>query len=301
MSPTIPFGEHVPSRWGADIRYTGTAGEHNYVVEVRHRLLDTSAEVLIDGVRHVPKQEKSSAKAPKTDGVTTDDGIAVRWSDGLSLSRMVVRRPTVDGTMKDRETIEIRTAGFGGSGEVDVRLSSGTRSLPLAPEKGSASEARESRKAEHPTRYAMIVAAVQAAKYLIPILGFGALFSGLLDPVKQAVARWIRPVTTWIGEVTRPVREVISAILEPIGAFFRWLLGILFGWVPDFDLPIPEWVFEFGVPILLVVLAFVTAAGRIRRRREKLAAASGGSTGAKDPEREPDPEADPTHSPGVER
>lgn len=275
-----PFGEHPATRWGADVRYEGTVGRHDYVVEVRHRPVDSTAEIIVDGVRHVPAEEKKAAKAERAEDVGTEDGLAVRWPDGLRTFRAVVRRPTVQGEMKDRESIVIRTRGLGGTGEVDVRASGGVTESPLAPEPGSPSAAREDRKALHPVRFALVAAAGTAAKYLIPLLGLGALFSGLLDPIEREVERRVRPAVSWIAEVTRPVREAIGEVLEPVGRFLGWLRELLLGWIPHLGFSVPSWIVEVALPVTVVLLVFAGTIGRIRHRREKLASARAGRTGA---------------------
>src|SRR5699024_12353754 len=58
-----PFGSQEPTRVAADVSYRGRVGEHDYLVRVRHRLLDTSFTVEIDGVAHDPKAEAKAGQA----------------------------------------------------------------------------------------------------------------------------------------------------------------------------------------------------------------------------------------------
>ncbi|HJF49311.1 MAG TPA: hypothetical protein K8W24_05860, partial [Brachybacterium paraconglomeratum] len=58
----VPFGEQPATRFAADVEYSGRAGDHDYLVRVRHRLLDTSFTVVIDGVEHDPKAEEKARK-----------------------------------------------------------------------------------------------------------------------------------------------------------------------------------------------------------------------------------------------
>lgn len=58
-----PFGEQEPTRFAADVEYRGRAGGHDYLIRVRHRLIDSSFTVVIDGVEHDPKAEEKAYKA----------------------------------------------------------------------------------------------------------------------------------------------------------------------------------------------------------------------------------------------
>ena len=315
----VPFGEQPATRFAADVEYSGRAGEHDYLVRVRHRLLDTSFSVVIDGVEHDPKAEEKERKAREKreasdddatgddatgDDATGDDAIDDNAADddlqfgldeGFSTLRCTVRRRREDGEVKDCEVLTIRTAGLGGAGEVEVRH--GFRTTLLVPAEGSPSALRDEKRTAHPTRYALIAALAKAAKFLIPLLGLGALFGGLLDPVKEWVEARIRPVVDaivqatqpirdWIGEVTRPVREfldallspiqeLIAAILRPIGEAVRWLLDLL----PDIGLPfsVPGWLVDVLVPVIVVITVFTATHRALRTRREKLAETSSGT------------------------
>ena len=305
----VPFGEHPATRFAADVEYSGRAGEHDYLVRVRHRLLDTSFTVVIDGVEHDPKAEEKARKDREkreasdgdaadedaTDGDATDDDLQFGLDEGFSTLRCTVRRRREDGEIKDCEVLTIRTAGLGGAGEVEVRH--GFRTTLLVPTEGSPSALRDEKRTAHPTRYALIAALAKAAKFLIPLLGLGALFGGLLDPVKEWVEARIRPVVDaivqatqpirdWIGEVTRPVREfldallspvreLIAAILRPIGEAVRWLMDLL----PDIGLPfsVPGWLVDVLVPVIVVIAVFSATHRTLRTRREKLAETTSGA------------------------
>lgn len=322
----LPFGEQPATRVAADVEYRGRAGEHDYVVRVRHRLLDTTFTVVIDGIEHDPKAEEEARKArakaedgarpsdrcegadpsddaahdedEPPDAAAPDDGLQFGLDEGFSTLRCTVRRladgedtegEDSDDEVEDGEVITIRTAGLGGAGEVDVRH--GLRTTPLVPAEGSPSAARDEKRTAHPTRYALVAALTKAAKFLIPLLGLGALFSGLLDPVKEwiedrirpvveAIGQLTQPIRDWIGEVTAPVwefldallapvRELIAAILRPIGEALRWLLGLL----PDIglNLSVPDWLVDVLVPVIVVLVVFVATYSGLRNRREKLA------------------------------
>ena len=276
---------------------------------MRHRLLDTSFTVVIDGVEHDPNAEEKARKAREkreasdgdaadedaTDGDATDDDLQFGLDEGFSTLRCTVRRRREDGEIKDCEVLTIRTAGLGGAGEVEVRH--GFRTTLLVPTEGSPSALRDEKRTAHPTRYALIAALGKAAKFLIPLLGLGALFGGLLDPVKEWIEARIRPVVDaivqatqpirdWIGEVTRPVREfldallspvreLIAAILRPIGEAVRWLLDLL----PDIGLPfsVPGWLVDVLVPVIVVIAVFSATHRTLRTRREKLAETTSGA------------------------
>lgn len=267
------FGEREPGRFGADVRYTGRVRGHDYVVEVRHRLLDTSAVLTIDGVRHDPRTEKEAARSTHAQDVDAEDGIAVRIDEGFTRLRYTVRRPTVKGEMKDRERIIVRTAGLGGAGEVDVAGDDSFVGSPLVPQEGSPSARREQRKTEHPLRYGLIAALGAAARVLIPLLGIGALLSGLLRPLREAAERAVRPPVEWVADLVRPVKEWIADLLRPVGKALTWLLDLLFGWIPDLGIHVPSWMIDVGVPMVMVLLAFLATVAGIRHRRALLSEA----------------------------
>lgn len=276
--------------------YRGIVDGHRYVVRARHGVMDTWATLIIDGVFHDPRREKepraesvsvgSGAREAAGGDVSGEaDGLAFRVEDSFGKVVYVVRRPDAKGNLRVAERIRVRTAGRGGKGEVDVLGSAegdgidGFVATPLAPEEGSASWAREQRKAAHPVRFALVRALATAAKFLIPLLGIGALLSGLLDPVKLWVQDLVRPVVEAIARFTQPVRDLIDAVLEPIRRSAAWLREALLGWIPDFsfDLPalgVPAWVIEVAFPVGIVLVVFLVSLRKVRRRRSQLEKAS---------------------------
>lgn len=311
------FGDQAPTRFAADVAYRGRAGEHDYLVQVRHRLLGTSFTVVIDGVSHDPKAEiKAGKKAEEKAEEKTEegaspgsDGLRFALEDGFTTQRCTVRRPrgeksaeeksTAEGDteekgdvgeegFKNAEVLTITTAGLGGAGEVEVRH--GFQRTVLLPEDGSPSAARDAKRTAHPTRFALIAALAKSARFLIPLLGLGALFSGLLEPVEQwveararpmidAIARWTAPIREWIDQVLQPVREFLDAVFSPVREFLaaltrpvRDLLDWLFSLVPDIGLPnVPDWVLDLLLPVIVLVAVFLATRRALRERREKLA------------------------------
>ncbi|MDN5688578.1 MAG: hypothetical protein L0G94_18145 [Brachybacterium sp.] len=379
---TVAFGEREPTRFAADVEYRGRAQGHDYLVRVRHRFLDSTFTVVLDGVEHDPKaEEKATRKAgaesdaeteeaqpaesaaieeradgtrvdsavadgeradgPAGDGdradgaaadrdsidsAAADDGLRFRLEESITVVHCTVRRPDAEGDIADAEVLSVRTAGLGGAGEVDVRH--GLERTLLVPADDSPSAARDRKRTAHPTRYALIAALTRAAGFLLPLLGLGALFSGLLDPVKEwvgaqvrpiieAIAEFFDPVRDWIARVLRPIREFLDALFDPVREFlsalfapvqevlaaiwrpmaraWNWLTDLLFGWIPDLSLPfeIPEWVVDVAVPVLVVLVVFAVTFSSLRHRHEKLEAtrqATDPAPGSGDGEREADAE-----------
>ncbi|GAA4518520.1 hypothetical protein GCM10023160_00710 [Brachybacterium paraconglomeratum] len=289
------FGEKTSSRFAADIEYTGSTGRHDYLVRVRHRLLDTTFTVAIDGIEHDPKAEMK-ARSPEESaehaaGPWAEDDLRFTLKDGFTTLLCTVRRPRDEGSYVNAEDITVRTVGLGGAGEVDIRH--GFKRIVLVPADGSPSAAREEKRAAHPTRYALVAALTKSARYLVPLLGLGALFSGLLDPLVnwiearvrpalEAIARMTEPPREWIAQLLRPIQEFLEAVFSPIKEFFamllrpvRDLLAWLVGLLPDIDLPfgIPEWVVDLAIPVVVVVAVFSGTRKTLRSRGERLAAA----------------------------
>ncbi|HEX7350520.1 hypothetical protein [Brachybacterium sp.] len=330
------FGDQAPTRFAADVAYRGRAGEHDYLVQVRHRLLDTSFTVVIDGVSHDPKAEiKAGKKAEKKaeekaeeDTSPGSDGLCFALEDGFTTQRCTVRRPRGEKSaeekraeeksaeegdseekgdggeegFKNAEVLTITTAGLGGAGEVEVRH--GFQRTVLLPEDGSPSAVRDAKRTAHPTRFALIAALAKSARFLIPLLGLGALFSGLLEPVEQwvtarvrpmidAIARWTAPIREWIDQLLQPVREFLDAVFSPVREFLaaltrpvRDLLDWLLSLVPDIGLPnVPDWVLDLLLPVIVLVAVFLATRRALRERREKLAQSREAS--AVEPDEEP--------------
>ena len=305
---------HRPdSRFAADVGYSGRAGDHDYLVHARHRLLDTTFTVLIDGVEHDPKAEEKARKAREKEeaaqGAAQDDGsgregpadggsdpgrqreddLRFTLEEGFTTLRCTVRRPREDGSHKEAEVITIRTAGLGGAGEVEVR--DGFRRTVLVPAEGSPSAARDAKRTAHPTRYALIAALARSMRYLLPLLGFGALFSGLLDPLEEwiearvrplveAVARAIAPLRDRLAELLQPLRDALAWLLQPVNAFLEWvlspvreLLAWLLGLLPVFELPfaVPGWVVDVLIAVIVVGAVFAATRRGLQEHRKKLA------------------------------
>ena len=244
--------------------YRGLRDGHAYEIRARHPFLEARAELVIDGVLHEPVRERS--RTPEgTEGGDAADGIVVTVQDGFSSATYQVRRPDGEGALHDAERIVVRTA-WRGAGEVDVTDSLGMDAQPLRPEPGSASAAREERRAAHPLRFALVAAGGRAAGFLLPLLGIGALLSGVLRPVRR-----------WAAEATAPVREALAPVGEAISA----VREALFGWIPDISLPalplslpdlpdLPGWVGDVLVPAVVVLGAGAAAWRGVRRRARRL-------------------------------
>lgn len=315
------FGEKASSRFAADVEYTGSTGRHDYLVRVRHRLLGTTFTAVIDDIEHDPKAEITArppeesvehavgAQAEPRVGAGADgdpgsapgpsagaepwagDDLRFTLKDGFTTLLCTVRRPRDGGRYVNAEEITIRTAGLGGAGEVDIRH--GFKRIVLVPAEGSPSAVREEKRAAHPTRYALVAAFTRSARYLVPLLGLGALFSGLLDPLLtwiearvrptlDAIVQRTEPVRDWIGQLLRPIQEFLEAVFSPIRELFAallrpvldllaWLLGLL----PDIGLPfgIPEWLVDLLVPVIVVIAVFSGTRRTLRSRGARLTTA----------------------------
>ena len=349
MNDETPFGEHPAGRFGADVEYRGRADGYDYVVQVRHHLLDTSFTVEIDGVPHDPvaeqKAEKTAQKLAAVAGASaTDDwtppadGLRFRVEDGFTTLRCTVRREResdaeaegvetasveaggaeaddaeagdigasdvgargVDACdeVADAEVLIIRTAGLGGAGEGEGRH--GLTTTVLAPAAGTPSASRDERRTPHPPRYALIAALTTSAKFLIPLLGLGALLSGVLDPLKERVEARIRPVVEavaaatapvrqWLSDLIRPVADFLDTLLQPLRDLVRWLIGLL----PDVSLPfgVPDWLADVLAPVMVVLGAFLATRSALQRRREQL---EGDASSESDADSARQPSARPT-------
>jgi len=304
------FGEREPNRFGADVEYRGRAQGHEYVARVRHRLLDTSLLLEIDGVEHDPAAEEKALKAVKkaagdepeedkperdepegdeaaSDGAAAEDegrmgadDLRFRIDDGFATLRCTVIRRDPDGEHTDHELVTVRTAGLGGAGEVEV--SRGLRTDPLLPAEGSPSALRDEKRAAHPRRFAAVAAVRRAAGYLIPLLGLGALFSNILRPVREWVASLLRPVAEAVGAVVnpvleviggllRPLRDLLAAVLRPVVRALDWLRDLLLGWIPDLSLPFSVPEWVPDVVVPLIVVLLVFSATLSGIRRRSAA------------------------------
>src|SRR5699024_1427267 len=131
----------------------------------------------------------------------------------------------------------------------------------------------------------------RSMRYLLPLLGFGALFSGLLDPLEEwiearvrplveAVARAIAPLRDWLAELLQPLRDALAWLLQPVNAFLEWvlspvreLLAWLLGLLPVFELPfaVPGWVVDVLIAVIVVGAVFAATRRGLQERRKKLA------------------------------
>lgn len=205
---------------------------------IRHSAWRTKVLALtIDGV------EQLSDGSPDTslDAEVAANGVETRIH-GWSTVRALVRRPTVEGKMVDREEIHASSSMLGGAGEVEVH--SGSEIVPLLPETGSRSEERNLKRTAHPTRFALVAALTTALRLVIPLLGLGALLAFLADSVKAWLSRHLSPLLDpifhWLGRVLEPLGSALAAV----GAFFGAIIDFLFGRIPAIHLPFdtPDWV-----------------------------------------------------------
>lgn len=245
--------------------YRGRVKGHDYEVRARHGMVDTTATVIIDGVAHEHGKDKHGKDEERTAGAESGE-LTIRTEEAFGKAVYTVRRVNAKGKLRDAEQIVVRTAGFGGKGEVDVLGSIDPTDIsrtPLAPAHGSASWQREQRRLARPVRFALGSAAFTAAKFLVPLLGIGALFGWLLRPAREAVESAVRPPVEAVAEFLRPVGDLIGRVKE-----------YLLGWVPDLavTLPfdVPGWVVDVAVPGVVVLVVFVATLVRLRKRRRQL-------------------------------
>lgn len=184
-----------------EVRYRGRVGKHDYEVRAVHGLLECDAVVVVDGVECEP----ASRTEEEAWDHAAEQGWVVGREEGFRRLTCPVQFLSDDGELRTEATVEVRTVGYGGTGEVDVRR--GFEPTPLAPDPGSASAAREERRAAHPTRFALVAALMRAAGYLLPLLGIGLLLSGLLRPLREWVDRVTQPPRDAVREATAPARR----------------------------------------------------------------------------------------------
>lgn len=251
------------SRVVATTSYSGSAFEHGYLVTAKHTPWKTTVtKVVIDGVAYPIGRRRARAD----DGEERD--VEVRATGWLK-ARLKVHRRTEIGSMPPREEIHVTSAAMGGAGEIEVRKDLDV--VPLLPEAGSRSEARERRRAAHPERYALFSGLTMLVRLLLPLLGLGSLFAWLFDPI----ARWM---TDHVLPLFEPIAQWLQAVLAPVGKFFEWLFDLLFGWIPDISLGVPEWVTTTLRIGMLVLLAYFASRSNLKRRQNKLEEAETDST-----------------------
>lgn len=245
--------------------YSGHARRHDYSVTVLHSPWRTKVLALsIDGVDHLPE----------ADSTNKDANVVEARVRGWFTVRIVARRPTVEGKLVDREQIHVTTSALGDAGEAEIHA--GGDIVPLLPEAGSRSEARDLKRTAHPTGFALIAGLITIMRLVIPLLGLGALLSFLAEPVKAWLSRHLtpllEPVMNWLARMLEPLGSLLSAI----GRFLGWLFDILFGWLPSIDLPfdIPDWVWTTAKISVLALIAFSVSRASLKRRKKLLEEAS---------------------------
>jgi hypothetical protein len=195
-------------------RYTGIAFGCEYRVTAKHSPWRTAVEQLsIDCVEY-----SLYGRTPVEDEQTPD--VQIR-SVGWMTKRLKIRRQGADGSMAMREEIHVTGAALGGAGEVEVRKALDV--VPLLPEVGSRSETRDLRRVAHPERYAVVSEVTALIRLLVPLLGLGALFAWLFEPI----SRWMK---AHVWPRFEPVSRWLKDILTPVGQFFERLFAELFGW-----------------------------------------------------------------------
>lgn len=251
--------------------YTGHARRHDYSVTIRHSAWRTRVLALtIDGVDHLSESPDMSP-----DVEVAANAVEIRVH-GWSTVRVVVRRPTVEGNMVDREEIHASTSMLCGAGEAEVH--SGTEIVPLLPETGSRSEERDLKRTAHPTKFALFAALTTALRLVIPLLGIGGLLAFLADPVKTWLSRHLAPlldpIFRWLGRVLEPLGSALAAV----GRFFGSIFDFLFGWIPAIHLPFdtPDWVWTTAKIALLALVAFSVSRANLERRKRHLESAKTG-------------------------
>lgn len=245
--------------------YSGHARRHGYAVTVRHSPWRTKVLALsIDGVDHPFEADSTETAA---------NGVKARAHGWLTI-RIVVRRPTVEGKVVNREEIHVTTSALGGAGEAEVH--SGADIIPLLPEAGSRSEARDLKRTAHPTAFALTAGLTTILRLAIPLLGLGALLSFLTEPVKAWLSRHLTPLLEPIFDWLARVLEPLGSLLAAIGGFFGWLFDLLFGWLPNIHLPvdIPDWMWTTAKIALLALIAFSVSRANLKRRKRLLEEAS---------------------------
>lgn len=270
-------------RFGSTTTYTGHTHQHDYTITVRHSPWRTKVVALsIDGIEQLNSEpdphptELTNTEPSPAKGHTNESGteeaqpnVEVRLHGWLTL-RIIVRRPTVKGTMVDREEIHVSTAALGGAGEAEVHKD-GTIT-PLLPETGSRSEQRDLKRTANPTAYALIAGLTTALRLCVPLLGLGALLSFLTEPVKAWLSRHVAPIVEpifeWLGRLFEPVGRALSAI----GHFLGRIIDFLLGWIPEFHLPfdLPDWVWTVANIALFALIAFSVNESSLNRKKKHL-------------------------------
>lgn len=259
------------SRFRSATTYSGHALGHDYKITVNHSPWRTKILALtVDDVEHIPA-------AGAADSSSTKPEPEVRVRGWLNV-HITVKRPTVEGEKVDREVISVNTTALGGAGEVEVR--SDLAIAPLLPEVGSRSEARDLKRTARPSTFALVAGLTTALRLVVPLLGLGALFAFITEPVKAWLSGHLSPILdpifAWLGQLLEPVGRLLMAI----GRFIRSVIDFLFGWLPSFHLPFdtPDWVWTFARIALLVLVAFSVSRSNLKRRQKQLEQAQPGAS-----------------------
>ncbi|MGO2862082.1 MAG: hypothetical protein ACTIC1_13050, partial [Brevibacterium sp.] len=232
------------SRTQGTTTYSGHAIGHDYQVNVRHAPWRTKILALsIDDVEHIPAPVDTDtesapvdadADADGSDGSDGSDGtdtnageekpVEVDVSGWLAV-RITVKRPNDKGELDGKEVIHVSTAALGGAGEVEVR--SGLTIAPLLPEPESRSEARDRKRSAKPNTFALIAGLTTAARLIVPLLGLGALFAFITEPIKKWLSRLLSPILdpffAWLGQLLEPVGRFLMVIVRFIGRVIDFL------------------------------------------------------------------------------
>ena len=257
------------SRVVATTSYSGSAFEREYSVTAKHTPWKTTVTaVSIDDVEYPIGRRTTS------DGEDAPE-VEIRASGWLTArSKCVVAVPADRWRLKKR--VYVTSAAAGGAGEVEWE---GPRCWCRCCLRTESFRSAERRRAAHPERYALVSGLTMLIRLLLPLLGLGTLFAWLFDPIM----RWMTEIVLPLFE---PFTRWLQAVFAPVGQFLEWLFNLLFGWIPDISLGVPDWVtttFRIG---MLVLLAYFASRSNLKRRQKKLEESQADSTGETAPESE---------------
>lgn len=270
-------------RFSSTTTYTGYTRQHDYTITVRHSPWRTKVVALsIDGNEQLqlepdpPYSDQTDTELPLAEGPIDEaipeaaqSNVEVRVGGWLAV-RITVKRPNDEGELNDDEVIHVSTAALGGAGEVEVH--SGLSVAPLLPEPGSRSKARDLKRSAKPNTFALIAGLTTATRLIVPLLGLGALFAFITEPIKKWFSKHLTPILepifAWLGHLLEPVGRLLTAI----GRFIGRVIDFLFGWVPSFQLPfdVPDWVWPTVRIALLAFVAYSVSRSNLKRRQKRL-------------------------------
>ncbi len=255
---TSEFGSQQPTRFAADVEYRGRVEGHDYRVRVRHRFLDTSFSLVIDGVEHDPKAEenaaKSAEKARRARKVGTeaedaaDAGTAGPDASGPDTSRPDASGPDTSRPDEPRPDESVRHDGLRFRLEENFTVTYCTVRRP--GEDGALSDAEVlavrtsglGGAGEVDVRHGLerwplapelgSPSAVRDAKRLAHPTRYAALAAltktlGYLLPllgVGALFAGFLDPVREWVAARIRPLTEWVGRVVTPIREWFVELL-----------------------------------------------------------------------------